>query len=202
MVVVDVRTIKMQLAAIDADLPFWVSAERKQLSNILVTNEVINHVVAGRYEGGFALLCATNLRMLIIDKKPMFLTVEDVRYDMIAEVNFSHQLLDSSIHLSTVSKELWFSSFRKQQLKDVTDYIQHKLTEARQAMETTDQPNIISNVLDAKRNELSDGQAREILPNTQQAWDRVTQKLNTINSYPKDPRNLVRRRITKFDTFQ
>ncbi|MCA9332593.1 PH domain-containing protein [Candidatus Saccharibacteria bacterium] len=199
---VDVRTIKMQLAAIDADLPFWVSAERKQLSNILVTNEVINHVVAGRYEGGFALLCATNLRMLIIDKKPMFLTVEDVRYDMIAEVNFSHQLLDSSIHLSTVSKELWFSSFRKQQLKDVTDYIQHKLTEARQAMETTDQPNIISNVLDAKRNELSDGQAREILPNTQQAWDRVTQKLNTINSYPKDPRNLVRRRITKFDTFQ
>lgn len=200
---VDKKTIKMQLAAIDANLPFWVNAEVKQLSKILVPGEVINHVISGRYEGGFALLCATDLRLLIVDKKPMFLTVEDVRYDMIAEVNFSHQLMDSSIHLATVSKDLWFSSFSKDYLKGLTDYIQHKLSELRQYQnQGSDLINSMVVARQGQTEQMSSAQARELLPNTQPAWDRVTKKLNAINAYGGSSSAFIRRRVTKFDTFQ
>ncbi len=198
---VDKRTIKMQLATIDADLPFWVNAEVNQLATILVPNEVIQHAINGRYEGGLALLCATNLRLLIIDKKLLFLAVEDIRYDMIAEVNFTNQLFDSRIHLSSFSKELWFNSYRKRQLSEFTDFIQHKLSEYRQQRDGDVSP--FSHAIATQHGQtlLTDDQARELLPGTQQAWDRVTRKLDTINTGGRSPM-FVRRRVTKFDAPQ
>jgi HD-GYP domain-containing protein (c-di-GMP phosphodiesterase class II) len=200
-VMVDKRTIKMQLATIDADLPFWVAAEVNQLTKIIVPNETIQHAINGRYEGGIALLCATNLRLLIIDKKPLFLAVEDIRYDMIAEVNFTHQLFDSSIHLSSFSKELWFSSYRKRQLREFTDFIQHKLSEYRQQHSSDVSPFSQAIATQHGQTALTDEQARELLPGTRQAWDRVTQKLDTINTGGRSPM-FIRRRVTKFDVPQ
>ena len=62
--------IAKQLENIDVRLPFWLSPEIKQLSRIIAPNETIQHALNGRYEGGLALLCATDHRLLIIDKKP------------------------------------------------------------------------------------------------------------------------------------
>jgi hypothetical protein len=46
--------------------------------------EEIYELVNGIYEGGFAIVVATDVRLLLIDKKPMnYLNVEDLRFDMI-----------------------------------------------------------------------------------------------------------------------
>ncbi len=195
---VDKRTIKSQLAAIDASLPFWVKPEMNQLTKIIVPGEKIRHIISGRYGGGTALLCATDLRLLIIDKKPMFLAVEDVRYDMIAEVNYTHQFFDASIHLAAFNKDFSFTSFRKDELHDITEHIQQKLSEVRQ--HSPEETGLMAHVLNTQQDGISSDQARELLPNTPMAWDRISEKLDTINGV--NPTPLIRRRVTKFDTFQ
>lgn len=194
---VDRKVVKYQLATIDEDLPFWVRPELKELPRIMVADEVIQGAVSGRYEGGFALLCVTNHRILIIDKKPLFLAVEDVRYDMIADVNYTHQLFDSSIHFTSLNKELWFSSFRKAQLHKITDFIQQKLSEIRNS--TNGQPDVLQKLL-TEDQDITKGQARELLPNTRQSWDRVSDKLERINTFPRP--TYIRRRIAKFNAYR
>ena len=88
--------------------------------------------VQGRYQGGFALLVATEHRLLLVDKKPLYLTVEDIRYDMISEVHISAGLLSATLTLFTVNKQLAFSAYRQRQLRDLTSYAQKRVMELRQ----------------------------------------------------------------------
>ncbi len=126
------REIDHQLKAIGAEFRFWNKPEIKELKNILVHGERIMHCISGRYEAGFALLCATDQRLLLIDKKPFYLTLEDVRYDMIAEVDYSHRLLDSTMRIQTVNKTVRFTSYKSIPLRKLTTYLQNRIMEFRQ----------------------------------------------------------------------
>lgn len=120
-----------QLKTIGADFKFWGRAEIKELKHILVDGEQIMHCLNGRYEGGFAVICATDRRLLLVDKKLMFLTLEDVRYDMVSEVDFSHRLLDATVNICTVNKKVQFTSLRGGDLRKLTAYMQDKIMETR-----------------------------------------------------------------------
>lgn len=128
---VSMQVIEDQLKAIGADFHLWGRAEKHELKNILVEGEVINHCLNGRYEGGFAMLCATDRRLLLVDKKPLYLTLEDVRYDMISEVDFSHRLLDATMTICTVNKKVTFTSWHNGTLRQLTAYLQDKVMETR-----------------------------------------------------------------------
>jgi len=129
---VTAKEIDRQLKKIGVTFWFFGNAELRELRHILVDGEVIEHCVLGRYEGGFAVLCATNLRLLLIDKKPFYLTLEDVRYDMVVEVDYSHRLLDSSVRICTPNKNLSFISLRRHELRQMTSYIQNRVMAYRQ----------------------------------------------------------------------
>ena len=129
---VHMQIIEDQLKAIGADFRFWGRPEKKELQHILVEGEHIMHCLNGRYEGGFAMLCSTDRRLLLVDKKPLYLTVEDVRYDMISEVDFSHRLLDATVRINTVNKALRFTSYKATDLRKLTAYLQDKVMEIRQ----------------------------------------------------------------------
>ncbi len=195
---VDPKVIKAQLDAINSDLPFWVRPEVRELPRVIVEGEVIKYVVSGRYEGGFALLCATDQRMLIIDKKPFFLAVEDMRYDMVSEINYSHRLMDAILHANSFSKEIWFNSYRKQHLREATSYLQQRISEIRQqqAPQDAEDSNMLSMLDDGK---LTGEQAKGLLPVNRQVWERVNYKMNTNNSYASNP-SFMRRKVSKFHT--
>lgn len=106
----------------------WAQGEIKELANILAPGEKITHVVFGWYDNGFGLLCCTEYRVLLIDKKPFFLKLEDLRYDKISEVKFLNRLLDASIILSYAGVTLTFKSWGQGELRRLTDYIQHAIT--------------------------------------------------------------------------
>ena len=129
---VDRKVIEDQLKAIGADFHFWGRAEARELRRILVPGEQIVHCLNGRYEGGFAMICSTDRRLLLIDKKPLFLTVEDIRYDMISEVDYNHRLVDATVNVCTVNKKLRFTSFHNDKLRDLTSYVQDRIMETRQ----------------------------------------------------------------------
>ncbi len=77
----------------------WFKAEVRELQHVLMDNEKIITMVQGRYFGGYALLVATDRRLLLIDKKALFLNVEDIRYDMISEIDFSSKMFDSTVSI-------------------------------------------------------------------------------------------------------
>lgn len=129
-----VRTedVTEQLKRIGVNFQFFGAAELRELPNILFDGEQIEHVIRGRYEGGWAVLVGTDKRVLLVDKKPFYLTIEDMRYDMIADVEFNHRMIDATIRLGTVNKTLRFTSFNHGGLRKLTTYMQERVMMYRQ----------------------------------------------------------------------
>jgi len=128
---IDLFRIERQLVSVGFKNKFFGRPEVKELCNILSPNEVIKHAVMGHYQGGFAIIVATDYRVLLIDKKVWFLTLEDIRYDMVAEVDFCSRLLDATISVVTFNKTLVFNSWHKQSLRQLSKYVQQRVTEIR-----------------------------------------------------------------------
>lgn len=132
--------VKRQLAEIGANSLLWGRAELRELPKILFQGETLHHVLNGRYEGGFAILCATNYRVLLIDKKPFYLTLEDTRYEMISDVQFNHRLIDASIWIGTVHKRLTFMAYNHAKLRNMTHFIQEQVMSSRQQLQPQTEP--------------------------------------------------------------
>lgn len=124
--------IDQQLKKLHKTVPFWVKPELHELQHILVEGETIEQILNGRYEGGFALLCATNFRVLLIDKKPFYLTLEDIRYEKMVEIDFSYRMIDATVTLCTPGRKLAFTSMRRSDARAMTHYIQSRILELRQ----------------------------------------------------------------------
>lgn len=129
---VSMRTVEEQLKQVGCNFKMWGRAEIRELSNVLMAEEIIAQAVNGTYEGGFAMLVVTNYRVLLIDRKPMLLTIEDIRYDMMAEVDFNNRLMGSTVRIFTPMRNLVFSSWSQHRLRKCVNYIQQRVMEIRQ----------------------------------------------------------------------
>lgn len=123
--------IELQLSRLGINNRFWGKPEMRELQHILAADEVITNAANGRHEGGFALLVATDRRLLLVDKKLWFLSLEDIRYDMISEIDYCARLLDSTVFIRTINKILRFTSFRQKQLRALTSYVQERVMDLR-----------------------------------------------------------------------
>jgi hypothetical protein len=201
---VSATIVKQQLKRIGAPTSSWGKAELAELPKILIEGEEIQHIINGHYEGGFATLCATNYRLLLIDKKMFFLTVEDVRYDMIAEVDYGHQMFGATIHVRSFSKDLKFQGFKISELRDLTSYVQHKVMELRghQLNQTDSAPLLNKNsvipmqVFD-NTDDITEEQAESLLPTNKEVWYKSNPARRFANPYAQTPL-LTRKRTGKF----
>lgn len=106
----------------------WGRSEIGELCNIIMPEEEIEECVNGYYEAGFALLVATKERVLLVDKKPLgYLTVEDLRFDMINELDLHHRLLGAQIKISAGAKTLHFTSLNQQRLRRLLNFVQARM---------------------------------------------------------------------------
>lgn len=129
---VEAKIISDQLKAIKFGGSSWNQAEIKELPHIIHEDEKILECVNGLYEGGVALLVASDQRVLLVDKKPFnFLTVEDLRFDMINEIDYSHRLLSATIIISTGSKTLRFSSLNQGRLRHLISLVQEHMSQSK-----------------------------------------------------------------------
>jgi hypothetical protein len=76
----------------------------------------------------------------LIDKKPFYLTLEDIRYDMVSDVQYDHRLLDASIRLGTVHKTVSFLSYSHAKLRALTQYVQEQVMHVRTSPGATAEP--------------------------------------------------------------
>ncbi|GAC1501399.1 MAG: hypothetical protein NVS1B10_05550 [Candidatus Saccharimonadales bacterium] len=115
----------------------WGRSEVSELPNIILPDEEIYECVNGIYEGGFALLVATDVRVLLVDKKPLkYLSIEDLRFDMINEIDYNRRLLSANISISTGSKNLNFRSYNQPRLRKLINHVQHCMAEAKKQEST------------------------------------------------------------------
>jgi hypothetical protein len=129
---VSLSLVEEQLKQAGCHFRFWGRPEIRELPHILMDGEVIQHCINGRYSGGFALLCLTNHRLLLVDRKLMFLSLEDIRFDMIVELDYSSQLIDGTIHIITPTRKLTFISWHQDRLRALLRFAQQRVTEIRQ----------------------------------------------------------------------
>jgi hypothetical protein len=138
---VHINVIEAQLSQLGIRTSRWFKAEIRELQHILMEKEKIFGLITGRYFGGFAIMVATDQRILIIDKKVLFLTVEDIRYDMISEVDYNARLFDATVTMFTVNKQHHFTSYKnKAQLRVMVSYIQQRVMEIRHYNQHLTQP--------------------------------------------------------------
>lgn len=125
--------VDRQLRRIGCNFQMWGRGEAGELHNVLMDSETIMHCVNGHYAGGFAMLCATDHRVLLIDKKPMsYLHVEDVRFEMISEFDYSHRLLNATVRIYATTKTMSFTSWNHRQLRALLSFIQQRVIDLRQ----------------------------------------------------------------------
>lgn len=129
---VHISLIEARLSQLGIKLSRWFQAEVKELQHILFDHEKIIAAVPGRYFGGYALLVATDHRVLLIDKRTLFMNIEDIRYDMISETDFNSRMMDATLRIFTLNKHHRFTSAKyKRQLRDLTNYVQQRIMEMR-----------------------------------------------------------------------
>jgi hypothetical protein len=136
---ISLKSVEQQLKDAGCNFHIWWRPEVKELSTILTPDEKIVHCTNGRYEGGWALLCVTDQRILLVDRKPMFLTLEDVRFDMIAEIDYGHRFLNAIIHIVTPNRTLHFMSWNQKALRELMSYTQMRVMQFRQQYMMPDQ---------------------------------------------------------------
>ncbi len=103
------------------------------LSELLESNEHILGIVFGRYKhfleglSGHGALVATNQRILLIDRKPMFLRYEELPYEMISGFNYGTTGPVASIVLETRAGDITMRTWNLHSIanfvKTISSYI-------------------------------------------------------------------------------
>ena len=181
---VNTSNIDDQIKKIKFVTNIWNRPEITELSNIILADEEIFECVNGWYQGGFALLVATNIRILLIDKKPFrFLAIEDVRFDTITQIDYGHRFLDAHIGINTGMKELKFKSYNKDRLRKLIGHVQHRMAEIKleQADHSKDQKNHLEQI---------DSQLKTYLLAQYEQHNALTKQLSRQNSIPHEELNI------------
>lgn len=106
----------------------WEVAE---LPHLLMPDEQVLCMISGFYVAGTATLCVTSHRLLLIDKKLVRLSFEDVRFEAIREVSYSRQLFVASVKFYYSGRELKFRSWYRRELRTLAEFVQNKMFEHR-----------------------------------------------------------------------
>ena len=119
---------------------FLSRREIAELPNLLMPDEQILGIVSGFYSTGPATLCVTSRRLLLVDKKLIRLNYEDIRFEAIKEVSYSHQAIMASVRFFYAGRVLQFKSWYKNELRGLAQFSQHRMFEIKEEKDTSKRP--------------------------------------------------------------
>lgn len=112
--------------------------ETKLLPHIVHADEVVTGLVFGRYrqpsegyEGRGALVC-TNKRLLLLDKKPLFVRCDEISFMVISGVNYSRAGLTATVTLHTRVGDIILRTFNMNCAKQFIEAIEARIFELKQ----------------------------------------------------------------------
>lgn len=117
--------------------------ESKSLARMLHDNEHIGGVAYGTYSGGFGWLIATDVRVLFIDKKPLFSSMDELSYDVVSGVRSIRAAMSSSVTLHTRVGDYTVRYVNDKCAKTFVKFIESKIEASTGPAQDTKQTTII-----------------------------------------------------------
>ena len=126
------QAIVKRLRRLGAVNSFFGRAEVNSLYKILRADELLEYAIFGWYESdrghkGYGLLAATNQRLLIFDKVFTQYFVEDIPYDMVAEVDHGHGPLNGCLNVVARTQHFCFKSIKNTRLNKMSRLLEQKI---------------------------------------------------------------------------
>ena len=114
-----------QLCSLGATRYQLSKPEIKKLPHILFDNESVKAFVLGFYDGGYAMLVATELRLLFVDVMPLGRTiVDDIPYNMLGSTGLGMGIVFASVTIFARAKTYRFWWVKKQDAQKFNDYVE------------------------------------------------------------------------------
>lgn len=121
-----VLRVKNELTAAGISRIGMRSFASRYLPLIIHENEHIGGVVYGRQTSDTAMLIATDHRILFLDKKPLFVDEDEVTYDVVSGISFSHAGFGSTITLHTRIKDFSLRTLNQRAARIFMEYVEGK----------------------------------------------------------------------------
>ena len=109
----------------------WGWSAIHQLPMILEDGEKIERAVSGSYDDGYAVILATNRRVLFLDKKPFSFRAEDIRYEMVSEVEHYLGPVMAKLRIHCLSKSFEVKSIHHGNVQAFAIYVDQTANQAR-----------------------------------------------------------------------
>lgn len=109
--------------------------ETHYLATLIRLNETITGIVYGRYthdEGaavGRGALIATDQRVLLLDKKPLFMHCDEISYKVISAITYSKSLVAGTIAVHTRMGDISLRTFNRNCAKHFVKAIEDRIFE-------------------------------------------------------------------------
>lgn len=126
----DIKQRLRELGAVRYDL---VLPETKYLQAVIKPDETILGVVFGRYVRstsstvGRGVLVATDQRLLLIDRKPLFTNVDEFAYDAVGGVKYAHAVLAGTVTVHVVGGDIKLRTFNDKCARIFTGAVEGQL---------------------------------------------------------------------------
>ncbi len=120
---VRLNEVQAQLISLDNHFRFIGISELKQLACALQPGEQIMDCLKGWHDGTIAVMCATDKRLIIVDKNTTKDCCEEIDYVGISEIRHHDRGWSSSIHVYVPGKVYEFISWHIKRLKNLHSFM-------------------------------------------------------------------------------
>lgn len=119
-----INRVRDQLVAAGVSRLAFNSLEGKYLPFVIHEDEHIGGAVYGRCADGFAMLVATDRRVIYLDKKPFFVNEDEITYDVVSGVSLSSGGIGTTVSLHTRIKDFVMHSLNEVAARNFVEYIE------------------------------------------------------------------------------
>jgi len=113
--------------------------ELRYLPQIIHPDEELGGIVYGQSKDGFALLVATDRRVIFLNKKLLFVNEDELNYRVVSGVSFSHAGVGSTVTLHTKVKDYAIRTLNQRCAKKFVEYIELRSLEHLNGIHNYDQ---------------------------------------------------------------
>lgn len=118
------KRVKQELKRLGVSWFGLSTREAEYLPTIINFDEHIRGVVSGHHPDDFAMLVATDSRILFLDKKPLFENEDEITYDVVSGVSFGHTGFGSTVTLHTRIKDYPNRTYNQKCARGFVEYIE------------------------------------------------------------------------------
>lgn len=100
--------------------------ESRYLANVIQEDEKIGGIIYGFYDNVSKMIIATDKRVIILNKKPLFVDKDEVFYSLVGGVSHSRAGITSTVTLHTRIKDFKLITFNKKCADGFVKFIEKK----------------------------------------------------------------------------